>query len=231
MRVSYGYGGWVRVDGFGLPGPLYVRFAPDDQERWRVIELYIDGDGQPLSTAMLRHIRIDQLEALVPSYGNLPKLSGIPGPDLHRLAAFYVTRFGPAMYDGHHCDNCGGPLKGSRVRRQDGRPVALQHWVAESWLAQYEDSGIRQIEPREPRQWRDPQSEELPVIEPPAGRRMTDDFLQTVAHAYALAVAKGLPPAPTIGARTNTSNRTVHKWIRTARQRGIMPPGTRGRVG
>jgi hypothetical protein len=31
MRLSYGNGGWIRVDGVGLPGPLYVRLAADEQ--------------------------------------------------------------------------------------------------------------------------------------------------------------------------------------------------------
>jgi hypothetical protein len=84
--------------------------------------------------------------------------------------------------------------------------------------------------PREPRAL-DAELEELPAIEPPAGHRMTDDFLHTVARAYAIAALKGLPPAPAIAEQAGVSRRAVHKWVYTARKRGIMPPGTRGRVG
>jgi hypothetical protein len=226
MRVSYGNGGWVRVDGIGLPGPLYIRFAADDRGRWRAVEIYIDGHGTPLSTATLRQLRLDLLEAAVLQYDNMAARSQTPGPDLHRLAAHYATTWGKSAYDGQHCDTCGGPLKGVRERI-----LALRNWVAESWFAQLPDSGIRQIPmPREPRAL-DAELEELPAIEPPAGHRMTDDFLHTVARAYAIAALKGLPPAPAIAKQAGVSRRAVHKWVYTARKRGIMPPGTRGRVG
>jgi hypothetical protein len=226
MRLSYGNGGWVRVDGIGLPGPLYVRFANDDRGRWRAVELYIDGHDTPLSTAMLRQLRLDLLEAAVLQDDNMAARSQTPGPDLHRLAAHYATTWGKSAYDGQHCDTCGGPIKGVR-----GRILALRNWVAESWFAQLPDSGIRQVPmPREPRAL-DAELEELPAIEPPAGHRMTDDFLYTVARAYALAALKGLAPAPAIAEQAGVSPRAVHKWVYTARKRGIMPPGTPGRVG
>jgi hypothetical protein len=226
MRLSYGNGGWVRVDGIGLPGPLYVRFAPDERGRWRIVEIYVDGQGTPLSTAVLRQVRLDLLEAAVLQDEHMAARSGTPGPDLHRLAAHYTTTWGTSTYDGQHCDTCGGPIKGAR-----GHILALRNWVAESWFAQLPGSGIRQVPmPREPRSL-DAEFEELPAIEPPAGHRMTDDFLHTVARAYAIAALKGLPPAPAIAEKAGVSPRAVHKWVYTARKRGIMPPGTRGRVG
>jgi hypothetical protein len=73
----------------------------------------------------------------------------------------------------------------------------------------------------------------LPAVEPPAGHRMTD-FLYRVALAYALAALKGLsqglPPARAIAGQAGLSRRGVHKWVYTARKRGIMP-AARGRVG
>ena len=175
---------------------------------------------------MLRQLRLDLLEAAVLQYDNMATRSQIPGPDLHRLAAHYATTWGKSAYDGQHCEVCGGPIKGVR-----GRILALRNWVAESWFAQLPASGIRQLPtPREPRAL-DAELEELPAIEPPAGHRMTDGFLHTVARAYALAALKGLAPAPAIAEKAGVSRRAVHKWVYTARKRGIMPPGTRGRVG
>jgi hypothetical protein len=83
---------------------------------------------------------------------------------------------------------------------------------------------------REPRAL-DGALEELPAIEPPAGHRMTGDFPHTVARTYALAALKGLPPAPAIAEQAGVSPRAVHKWVYTARKRGIMPPARAGGSG
>jgi hypothetical protein len=236
--MSYGNGGWVRVDGVGLPGPFYVRFAHDDQGRWRAVELYVDGNGEPLSSATLR-LPLADLEAAVLEHGeNLSSRSGVPGPDLRRLAAHYGTTWGAQTYAGLHCDRCGGPIKGRRVPEADRDVRATQNWVAESFFAQYsydafheKGTRIRQVpmpkEPDPPASW----AEELPPLEAPAGRRITDQFLRELTRAYAIAARNGTPPAPAIAAATGVSPRTVHKWVSTARRRGIMPPGKQGRVG
>jgi hypothetical protein len=46
---------------------------------------------------------------------------------------------------------------------------------------------------------------------------MTDDFLHTVARAYALAALNGLAPAPAIAEKAGVSHRAVHKCVYTAR--------------
>jgi hypothetical protein len=238
VRITYGNGGWVRVDGIGLPGPVYVRFTFDAEGRPRASEIYVDGDGDTLSTSVLRQLRLDLLEAAILDYQqHLEVSSRIPGPDLRRLAAHFGTSWGPSVYDGRHCDMCGGPVKGGAWRLAEGRIEATQNWVAESFHAQRADemfqmpARIRQVpmpnEPKPP----DEASEEFPALEPPAGRRMTDDFLREVARAYRLAARKGVPPAPSIAENAGVTDRAVHKWIYTARKRGIMPPGKRGRVG
>jgi len=238
VRISYGNGGWVRVDGIGLPGPFYVRFAQDEEGRWRAVEIYVDGDGEPLSSATLR-LPLADIEAAVLEHGqHLGPSSGVPGPDLRRLAAHYSTTWGPQTYAGVHCDRCGGPIKGSRLPRPGDKVRATQNWVAESYFAQLSNDAfpepatrIRQVPmPKKPDLPADG-FEELPPLEPPAGRRMTDEFLRELTHAYAIAAKNGTPPAPAIAAATGVSPRTVHKWISTARRRGIMPPGQQGRVG
>lgn len=239
MRIGYGNGGWVRVDGIGLAGPLYVRFALDEKRRWRVFEIYVDGSGQALSTAVLRQLRLDLLEAAILEHGeHLLVRSRTPGPDLRRLAAHFATTWGQQTYGGLHCDRCGGPLKGGAWSRRDQRTEAMQNWVAASYFAQLPDDVFPQL-PARIRQFPMPSKpkppaeevEELPALEPPAGHRMTDGFLRDVARAYAIAARKGIPPAPAIAEGAGVTARAVHKWIYTARKRGIMPPGTRGRVG
>jgi hypothetical protein len=239
VRIKFGKGGWVQVDGIGLPGPLYARFVFDEEGRPRASEIYVDGDGQTLSTAILRQLRLDLLEAAVlEDGGHLQESSRVPGPDLRRLAAHFGTSWGSLTYDGQHCDRCGGPVKGGLWRRRQGRTEAMQNWVAESFFAQMSDAAFPELPARikqvpMPKKSRPPgeEAEELPVLEPPAGRRMTDDFLREVARAYAVAARKGRPPAPSIAEVAGVTDRAVHKWIYTARKRGIMPPGTRGRVG
>jgi hypothetical protein len=128
--------------------------------------------------------------------------------------------------------------KGRRVPEADREVRATQNWVAKSFFAQYSNDAfhetgtrIRQVpmpkEPDPPASW----AEELPPLEAPAGRRMTDQFLRELTRAYAIAARNGTPPAPAIAAATGVSPRTVHKWVSTARRRGIMPPGKQGRVG
>jgi hypothetical protein len=154
----------------------------------------------------------------------------VAGPDLHRLAAHYATTWGSSTYSGEHCDSCGSPLLGRRKDRHTGSR-ALDNWVAESWYAQFPDSGIPQVampnSPAPPAT----EAEEFPVLEPPQGSRITDEFLVQVRRCYALCLRKGLPPAPTIAELASVSPRTAHKWVSVARTRGIMPPGTRGRAG
>jgi hypothetical protein len=229
----------VQVDGIGLPGPLYARFTFDPAGRARASEIYIDGDDQPLSGAVLRQVRLDLIEAAVLEDGaRLRERSRTPGPDLRRLAAHFATSWGSVTYDGRRCDRCGGPVKGGAWRHREGRMEAMQNWVAESSLAQLPDDAfpqpparIKQVpmpsKPKPPPE----DAEEYPAIEPPAGSPMTDDFLRDVARAYAIAARKGVPPAPSIAKVAGVTDRAVHKWIYTARKRGIMPPGTRGRVG
>lgn len=237
VRISYGNGGWVRVDAIGLPGPFYVRFGQDEMGRWRAIEIYVDGDGESLSSATLR-LPLADIEAAVLEDGeHLSIRSGVPGPDLRRLAAHFSTTWGASTYAGLHCDRCGGPVKG-RTHRPEGEVRAVQNWVAESYFAQYPNDAFPEPATRikqvpMPKRTDPPASgfEELPPLDPPAGRRMTNEFLRELTHAYAIAAKNGTPPAPAIASVTGVSPRTVHKWISAARQRGIMPPGQRGRVG
>jgi hypothetical protein len=239
VRIRYGNAGWVRVDGIGLPGPLYVRFRFDDDGRPRVSEIYIDGEDHTLSTTALRQVRFDHLEAAVlEDSKHLQSRSQLPGVDLHRLAAHFAHSWGQATYDGHHCNSCGGPIRGRASDHRNSPKRAVQNWVAESFFAQLPDksfpefpSRINQVPIPRKSKLVDPIADEFPAIEPPAGRRMTKEFLEDVARAYAIAARKGVPPAPAIAEAAGVERRTVHKWIYTARKRGIMPPGTRGRVG
>lgn len=60
---------------------------------------------------------------------------------------------------------------------------------------------------------------------------LTDDFLGDVARAYAAAVARGERPNVAIAEQVSYPLKTVQRWVYTARQRGIMPRGSKGRPG
>lgn len=60
-----------------------------------------------------------------------------------------------------------------------------------------------------------------------------DEFLIELARAYHAHVAAGRPPAPAIAEEVGgaVSVRTVHGWVRKARERGYLAPGRRGAAG
>ncbi len=59
---------------------------------------------------------------------------------------------------------------------------------------------------------------------------LTDEFLQEVARAYRAATARGERPNVAISKQTGYPLKSVQRWVFTARQRGVMPPGRKGRA-
>lgn len=94
--LNYDYTGWLSVPVAGL-GVVYFK-ATEVEGRWRVTELYVDGEGKPLQAAALRALPLSALEEeaqevaafstraharspeVVPAYGE-------GGPDLGALLA------------------------------------------------------------------------------------------------------------------------------------------------
>jgi hypothetical protein len=60
---------------------------------------------------------------------------------------------------------------------------------------------------------------------------LTDSFLRDVARAYAAAVARGERPNLSMAEQVGYPLKSVQRWVYTARQRGIMPRGSKGRPG
>jgi hypothetical protein len=64
------------------------------------------------------------------------------------------------------------------------------------------------------------------------GGRYPDDFYGVVAATYHRAVLRRLAPAQTIAEANDVPVTTVHRWIREARRRGLLPPArARGQAG
>lgn len=223
MEITYGNGGWVRVEDGRLPGCMYLRLESNsDTGRWFLTEWYVDGRGEPLSAAALSTVA-DGLDMNVKAISSelvnaMSKYPGVqeqltsPGPNLSVLASYFSTRFYKAT-----------------------------HWVAESFLAQFPKSMIDVPRPgrarRLPSRAMPPWALEIPVLTPPAqsGVPLRDpEFMASVATAYRRAVALGVrSPAQAIAdaAGPGVDKRTVHKWIQVARQEGALDPGVRGRKG
>jgi hypothetical protein len=105
--------------------------------------------------------------------------------------------------------------------------------VARSFAEQLDDNGPRVERLRSG--WQDARDSKeeaefrLPSGSPPNG--LTDVFLQDVAKAYAAAVARRERPNVALAKQTGAPVKTVQRWVYTARQRGFMPRGSRGRPG
>ena len=207
VELRIGNGGWCRVEGLDLPGAVYLR-VQEAEGRLRITELYVDGRGAPIAAAGLRRLPLAALEEWAAGGRTTEERLHVAGPDLSRLAAYFATTFG-------------------KVKRA--------HWVEDSWRAQYDKgSNVRADVPQAPmpreRTRRHDEEVPFPTLDAPT-EGLTDDYLRAVSTAYHRAVAHRLPPAETLGHLANVSPRTVHRWVYTARKRGLMPPaGSRGRI-
>ena len=68
-----------------------------------------------------------------------------------------------------------------------------------------------------------------PRIHRPDGPRYDDSFYEAVAKVYLWHVKRRLPPAPVLAEANDVELTTAHRWIKEARRRGLLPPGTRGK--
>lgn len=248
-----GSGGWAELHGddLALPGRVYARFTRVG-ERFRVSELYIDGQGEPIQAGALRQFPIGMIEDWLSREDWLAATEGSVGIDLSRLAtSFAESRHGAsAGYKGRVCECCGAPLRGSerwrdaraKLASQQGREFREQpitDWVELSMLAQltthYEQAGlppVPQAADPSPRRRSTAEPEPIQLAYPVDG--LTDAFLSDVARAYRAAVGQGrTDPAVAIAeAMGETSNvRTVHSWIYKARKQGFLPPARKDRRG
>ena len=202
MQISYGNGGWVRVDSETLPGPLYLHLAQDDEGHWHTREVFVEGEVRHVEAADLRNIPLRALETEILADGGQDVLTNharLPGPDLATLASYYATTFG---------------LNARRT------------WVTDSFWAQM-PGGEEVHAPRGMRVAAITHKPVPPLSAPSEG--LTDEFLTHVAAAYRAAVASRKQPGPELANQAGVPVRTVHRWVYTARMRGFIPPAGRNR--
>jgi hypothetical protein len=229
MQITYGHGGWIRLDDTDMPGPLYLRYR-SDSGRPVLTEFYLDGRGREIPSGLFRTLDLAGVTALAMRGEGawLESSARQAGPDLSRLASSFGTIYGGGTYAGRHCQECNAPLRRGKAL-PSGEEQALTDWVALSWFSQFPKSKIPQ-----PRRVSEPKPQEemsapTPVRAPSNG--LTNEFLQSVADNYVWAVMCRQRPAPMIEAQSGCPVRTVRSWIMKARARGILAPTTRGKVG
>jgi hypothetical protein len=204
-QTAMGSGGWVRLDDPDMPGPVYLRYRSADG-RPVLTEFYIDGRGREIPSGLFRTLDLASFTAWAMRGEDdwLERSPRYPGPDLSRLASYF---------------------------RSSGFSRQIAHWVADSWRAQIPVPGstVKQAPMmRGPKMDEEPRPPD-PVKAPKNG--LTDDFLRSVADNYVWAARNRQRPAPMIAAQTGCPVRTVRSWIMKARDRGILAPTTRGKVG
>lgn len=69
------------------------------------------------------------------------------------------------------------------------------------------------------------------ALERPAPGGGGDEFYQQVADQYLLHAALSRRPAADLAEASGVPVGTVHRWVREARRRGLLPSGRQGKVG
>jgi hypothetical protein len=251
MRISIGNGGWVAVDDLGLPGPLFVR-VKDVQGRLRVVEFYLDASSgeDAIDARDLRELPLSQVEAFINSEADagaalIRHTADVLSPDISTLISYYATSFGNmprqlaegnwiaasffAQFD---------MLKpGERAVVRKSGPGQYDLLTGEDARAALEaDPGLgrvkKMVRQEKSKAWiglRQSEREFRLSSGPSSG--LTDEFLRDVYKAYRAADARDEPPNVAISEQTGYPVKTVQRWVYTARQRGIMPRGSKGRIG
>lgn len=117
----------MRVDLIDLPGPLYLRLAEQDG-RWSVIDVYIDGRGARITPLMLRTLPLADIEDVCNSadvVSNLAARAATAAVRLTDAASYYATTVGS-----QNRTWIAGMLRGEPVRRKPN-PGDAVHLEAE----------------------------------------------------------------------------------------------------
>lgn len=218
QTLAFLAGGWIRyVANDERPGWIYFRFQADDAGRWTAREMYLDAAGESLRPDMLRSVNLSYIEAWANDQrSELERTYGQPtAGDLSTLASYIGTVF--------------------------SRPTdAATNWVAAAYFASLgqedrEAVGLGALKaPKRQRIKARTDSSETAFRLDKTSRGdgpLSDDFLRLVAAAYYAALARGERPNKTLAKDASYAVRTVETWVRTARDRGIMPKARKGAAG
>jgi hypothetical protein len=206
LNVLLGRGGWLRL--LGTEGAvILVRVAEERPGgRFAVVEVHVV--ASPATGELLRSVPLAALDAVVngPRIADEVRLSiaaGDPTEDLDWSTLVPESRF---------------PSRGAAVQTWHGKDPAEPgvHLAVDG--AAYSD-GVAAISADMPARTRDFK------LKVPGGRKRPDSFYRRVAELYTLAAAHNAGPAVLLAKANGVPVTTVHRWIREARARGILPSG------
>lgn len=247
MRMGVGNGGWIAVDGIGLPGPLYLRMARRD-DRFRAVELYIDAQAGPAAIEVrdLRDLPLAEIESVANSAADaLDQRLAYPAPDLSTFASYFASTISLSLgiergnwvafaFASQHVA-AHGATTGVSIRAQ--RKLATGS-DAQAALAADPSLQRVQVVGKSKDAWDVRQSDKDFRLESGPTSGLTDDFMRDLARAYLAAIERGERPNRAICDQLKGDQqhdayplRTVQRWVYDARKRGFLPPGVKGRVG
>ena len=243
MRISIGNGGWVAADDLGLPGPLYVRMREQDG-RFRIAEFYLDASNgdEAIDARDLRELPLSQLEAFIDSCADdVRSRLKVPSPDVSTLASYYATTFGQVGKQVASGNWVTASFVAQRLAHDHVEQAVIR---GDNYLTDGDADRALAENPALPsvqnvkradrsKDWVGVRAEERDFRlrgGPDCG--LTDEFLRDVAKAYRAAQLRSEQrPNVEISDQTGYPVKTVQRWVYTARQRGIMPRGSKGKVG
>jgi hypothetical protein len=136
-----------------------------------------------------------------------------------------------------------GPRDDVALPQVDGkllRSMPFGRMLADSRLQLLERLRHRVDDSRWPQAWRDALAEWRQRVQPEldavergrrGGRDLGDDHYRHVAQVYAQAVQAGRPPTVAVAEQFQVEKSSAAKKVARARERGFLPPTTRGRIG
>jgi hypothetical protein len=213
FKLSIGSAGWVRCTSDASEHLVYVRFTPNDQGRWVAREMVIDADGGVPLSAVNTRAPLTRIEARVngPAHAEITSRWNMPSP-------------------------AGGPSTGSNVAvlaSYFANLTTKRSPLKDTWLdAAVVGAGtIVKRRPTHRGSAQTPSTYRL-TSGPTGSRRLSDDFLASVARAYYAADERGESITATLASDAGTDTRTIERWVGIARKRKIMRPargkGARG---
>lgn len=222
--------GWVRLTERTGAGPtVYAQFKVTEHGSQRRLDLNSlvmrAGVGEPLSPRIARRIPLLELEEKLTAF-----VFG-PPTDTQLPEAFDVFENNAEAFDLARREFFPGYYKGDPEADCDANPVNSLEEMFEDTADLTAISLFDAVFPHLSALPAGDDTGQTPPPIPPAGGRLTVEFLTAVADAYRWFADRGQAPSPGIAEQTGAPVRTVHRWVLEARKRGILPPARTGRAG
>ena len=207
-RVLCAPGGWVRVTRPAGDTTIYMRLRSSGngaQQRLNV-HTVVMASGEPISAHAWRYVPFESVERTANNTQGILTDSG--------WNEYREILLSPASDE---------PFGVEQLERHFGTPEQLLEADDPEVFPMPRGMFLVGTDP-------EPGEEPAPLIKPTG--RITDEFLAHLAKMYQWLVATGQSaPSAVIAEQTGAPVATVRRWVATARQRELLPPGRPGRAG